>query len=120
MSHLSSPMGSGMALFDAGMSVIEEESSSRLLILGSVIPLTGTHLQFFLDGADGDGPIAAVGIEIRRAVGNDVLAAQFILDGGKGVRYVFGVVREECTAAGGVGKLLQHFVTPEDKAAVIG
>ncbi len=73
------------------------------------------YLQVFLHCADGDGAETPVSVEIRRPVGDDVLAAQFVFDGRKRVRDVLGVIREKCAAPGGVGKLLQNLVAPQDK-----
>src|SRR5580698_2297370 len=91
-----------------------------LLLLGGEITLAGADLQVFLEGGDFDGAVAAVGIEVGRLIADDVLAAEFVLDGGEGTGDVLHLERKEGAAAGGLGQLLENFVAAQDQAAVVG
>ena len=71
------------------------------LLPGREVALAGAKRQVFLQGADFDGAIAAVGIELGWLVGDDVLAAQLVLNGGERVGNVFIPEREKRPAAGG-------------------
>lgn len=82
--------------------------------------MTGADLEVFLDGGDLDGAVAAVGVEIRGVIRNHVLAAEFVFDGGERVLNVLHLEGEESASAGGVGDLLQSFITAQDEAAVVG
>ena len=54
--------------------------------------------------------VTAVGAQVRRMIGERVLAAQFILNFGEGVGHVVKLKGKERAAAGGVGDALQDFV----------
>src|SRR5579864_164760 len=91
---------------------------SRLL-LGGEVTLAGADLQVFLDGADLNGTITAVGIKVCRMVGNYILAAQFVFNGGERALDVLHLEGEEGTAPGRLGKLLEDLVAAKDQAAVV-
>src|SRR5579863_7861090 len=90
------------------------------LLLRGEVALASADLQVFLVGGDFDGAVAAVGVEVGGLVGDDILAAEFIFDGGEGVRDIFHLEGEEGAAAGGFGKLFESFVAAQNEAAVIG
>jgi hypothetical protein len=96
------------------------EDNQEFLPLGGEIAFAGADLQVLLQGGNLDRAVAAVGVEVGGSVGDNVLAAQFVLDGGEGVRDVLHPERKEGSAAGGFGELLEHFVAAEDEAAIIG
>jgi hypothetical protein len=52
----------------------------EFLLLRSVITPSRSDLYIFLQGGNLDRAVAPVGVEIRRMVGDDVLAAQFVFD----------------------------------------
>src|SRR5208283_5634557 len=76
--------------------------------------------QVFLHGRDLDGAVAPVSIEIGRFVGDVILAAQFLFDGGERARNVFHLVREEGAAASGGGEVFENLVAAQDQTAVVG
>src|SRR5579872_3443084 len=90
------------------------------LLAGGPIALAGADLEVFLDGGDLDGAVAAVRVEIGGVVGNYVLAAEFVFDGGERIFDVFHFEGEEGASASGVSDLLQGFIATEDEAAVVG
>ena len=83
--------------------------TARLLAWGE-IALAGADGEIFLQRADLDAAIAAIGVELSGLIRNDVLAAQFILNSCERPRNVFVLERSEGTAAGGVRQLLQNTV----------
>src|SRR5208337_367663 len=89
------------------------------LLSWSVISTPGADLQVFLQCSDLDGAVAPVGVEVRRLVGNGVLAAQFLFNGGERVRDVFHLVGEKGAAAGGGSEVFEHFVAAKNQPAVI-
>src|SRR5260370_37758944 len=70
------------------------------LLPWSVVSAAGADLEIFFHGSDFDGAVASIGIEVGGLVGNVVLAAQFVFNGGEGVRYVFYHLRAERAASG--------------------
>src|ERR1700733_13852079 len=94
-------------------------SGTGLLLRGEVA-FAGADLKVFLEGRDFDGAITAIGIEVGGFVGDDVLAAKFVFDGGEGVSDVLHLERKKGAASGFFGKLFEDFVAAKDEAAVIG
>ena len=91
-----------------------------LLLLRREVAFTGADLQIFLQGRDFDGAEAAIGVEVSGLVADDVLAAEFVFNGGVGVGDVLHLEGEEGAAASGFGELYENFVAAEDEAAVVG
>src|ERR1700676_4240314 len=50
-----------------------------------VVSGAGADLEVFFHGSDLDGAVASIGIEVGGLVGNVVLAAQLVFNGGKGI-----------------------------------
>jgi len=90
------------------------------LLLRCEVTFARPDLQVFLQRGDFDGAVAAVGVEIGRLVGDDVLAAKFVFDGGEGVGDVLHLERKESAAAGGCGELFENFIAAQDEAAIVG
>src|SRR4029077_19033333 len=90
------------------------------LLSWSVVSAAGAGLEVFFHGSNLDGAVASVGIEVGGFVGNVVLAAQLVFNGGEGVRDVLHLVGEEGAAAGGGGEVFENFVAAQDQAAVVG
>ena len=44
------------------------------------VALTHTDLQVFLESSDFDGTVTAIRVKVGRALGDNVLAAEFIFD----------------------------------------
>jgi len=59
------------------------EISNLFLLPGSEVSAAGADLQIFFQSGDLDRAITAVGVEVRGLIGNGVLAAQFVFDGGE-------------------------------------
>src|SRR5580700_4883417 len=95
-------------------------ASGAGLLLGGEVAFAGADLQVFLEGGNFDGAIAAVGIEVGGFVGDDILTAEFVFDGGERVGDVFHLEGEKGAASGCFGKLFEDFVAAEDQTAVIG
>src|SRR5260370_9127168 len=90
------------------------------LLPWGVVSAAGAELEVLFHGSDIDGAGASIGIEVGGLVGNVVLAAQFVFNGGEGVRDVFHLVREEGAAAGGGSEVFENFVAAQDQSAVVG
>src|ERR1700731_2734400 len=80
----------------------------------------GAEREIFVQGADFNGAVAAVGVELGGLVRDDVLAAKLVLAGGEGVGNVLVLEREKRSAAGGISQLLQDAIAALDGGAVIG
>src|SRR5208282_2735982 len=100
--------------------IFQPEEHKKGLLPGRVISAAGADLQVFLHGRDLDGAVAPVSIEIGRFVGDVILAAQFLFDGGERARNVFHLVREEGAAASGGGEVFENLVAAQDQPAVVG
>src|SRR6266404_1727144 len=85
-----------------------------------VVSAAGADLQVFFHGGDFDGAVASIGVEVGGLVGDVVLAAQLVFNGGEGVRDVFHLVGEEGAAAGGGSEVFEDFVAAQDQAAIVG
>src|ERR1700676_3667066 len=90
------------------------------LLPWSVVCAAGADLKVFFHGSDFDGAVASIGVEVGGLVRNVVLAAQFVFNGGEGVRDVFHLVGEEGAAAGGGSEVFENFVTAQNQSAVVG
>ena len=90
------------------------------LLLRREVSLAGANLQVFLQSRNLNRAVAPIGIEVCRAVGDHILAPQFVIDGVKGMRDVLHLERKECAAAGSSSNLFQHAIAPQHQAAVIG
>src|SRR5258708_16569820 len=110
------------SLTTKGTKVHEEtlKLGSRALLSWRVVSAAGADLEVFFHGSDLDGAVASIGIEVGGLVGNVVLAAQLVFNGGKGVRDVFHLVGAEGAAAGGGSEVFENFVAPQDQAALVG
>src|SRR5208337_4520557 len=96
------------------------ETLKLCLLSGSVVSAAGANLQIFFHGGGFDSAVAPVGVEVGRLVGDVILAAQFLFNGGERVRDVFHLVGEEGAAASGGSEVLENFVAAQDQAAVVG
>src|SRR6266404_1869084 len=85
-----------------------------------VVSAAGADLEVFFHGGDFNGAVASIGIEVGGLVGNVVLAAQLVFNGGKRVRDVLHLIGEEGAAAGGGSEVFEDFVAAQDQAAVVG
>src|SRR5260370_22161482 len=91
-----------------------------LLMAWGVVSAAGSHLQVFFQSGDLDRVVATVGVEVGGLVGNVVLAAQFVFNGGERVRDVFHLVREKSAAASGGSEVIENFVAAQNQAAIVG
>ena len=105
--------GSACAQDDKGVRV-------ALLLSWGVVAAAGADLEIFFQSSDLDRAVAAVGVEIRGLVGDGVLAAQFVFNGGERVRDVFHFVGEEGASAGGRGQVFENFVAAQNQSAIVG
>lgn len=92
----------------------------RRLLLGSEVAFAGADLQVFLECGNFDRAVAAIGIEVGGLVGDDVLAAEFVFDGGEGMGNVLHLERKESASAGGFGELFENFIAAQDETAIVG
>ena len=66
------------------------------------VAFAGANGEIFLQRTDFNATVAAIGIELSRLVGNDVLAAQLILDGDERARNILVLEWRERPTAGGI------------------
>src|SRR5258708_1226437 len=109
------------SLTTKGTKVHEEtlKLGSRALLSWRVVSAAGADLEVFFHGSDFDGAVASIGVEVGGLVGNVVLAAQLIFNGGKGVGDVFHLCREEGPTHGSASGIFENFVAPQDQAALV-
>jgi len=93
---------------------------ARFLLLWREVSSPRPYLKVFLQRRDFDGAVSSVRIEVGRLVGNHILAAQLIFDGGEGACNVFHLEGKEDTSASRIGKLLEDPVAAHDQAAIVG
>src|SRR5450759_139020 len=93
---------------------------SPALLPGRVVSLAGAHLVLLVVSHDLDLAVLAIGSEIRRFVGNMVLAAQLVLNLGEGVGHILNLEREEGLAAGLLGEVFQDLVAAQFQPTGIG
>src|SRR5580658_583391 len=86
----------------------------------SVISAAGADLQVFFYGCDLDRVVTSVGVKVGGLVGDVVLAAQFVFNGGERVRNILHFIGKESAAAGRGRQVFKNFVAPQNQAAVVG
>ena len=73
-----------------------------ILLGGSIIAAAAADLESLVQCGDGDGSVSAIVSKILRAIGEFVLAAQVILNLGKGVGHVGELKRFKGATTGGI------------------
>src|SRR5438270_14101466 len=94
----------------------------RAILLGwSVISAARAHPEILtVVGFNFNRAVMAVGLEIRRFVRYSILAAEFLLNLGKGVGHIANLERVKWTAAGCVGDPVENFVARAFGPAHVG
>src|SRR5882672_4520032 len=97
-------MGERSITLDAILTLIDCRPTE--LLFRSKVTGPGADLQGLFEGNDLDGAKTSVGVKICRVVGDHILAAQLVFDGGKRILDVLHLVREEGAATGRIRQLL--------------
>src|SRR5664279_1923293 len=85
-----------------------------------VVTLTSPDLVLLVIGKNLNSVILAIGLQVRRLVGDGVLTAQLVLNLRKSVGDVLDLEREKGAAAGLFGKVLEHLVALQFLSTGVG
>src|SRR5215469_6697554 len=92
-----------------------------ILLRGSVPSAARAHAEILaIICQDFDRAVVAVVLQVGRAIGDGVLAAQFVLNFGEGVGDIANLERVKRASTGGVGDAVENFVAFSSGAADVG